>query len=198
MQSIDQRIDQAVARIPMGLAIRGIVAIVFGVAILVWPNVSLSGLVYLIAAFAAVDGVVSLALAFAPLPGSMRLWFILNGIAGIGVGVITIAAPGITELALLYVVGAWAIILGVIQVVLAFTAPVETRFRVVSLLYGVVAVAFGAIMFVRPGTGALGLLALISAFAIVTGITLIGAAWGFQSIRKDVREKVAGAMTSRA
>jgi len=194
-QSYGAQVDSAIKAIPRGLAIRGVVAIVFGIAILVWPNVSLSALVLLVGAFATVDGVISLIFAFSPMPTSTRLVFIINGIAGIGVGVITVVNPSITELALLYVVGAWAIILGVMQFVVAWQAPVEGRFRVLAFLYGVVAVAFGVIMFIKPGTGALGLLSLISAFAIITGVTLIAAAYDFRTASQEVKDQVRNTMT---
>jgi uncharacterized membrane protein HdeD (DUF308 family) len=196
-QTVGDQLTSTLNRIPMGLAIRGVVAIAFGVLILAFPNISLSTLVYLVAAFAAVDGVVSLVLAFSPMPTSARVWLVVNAIAGIGVGVITVLQPNITELALLYVVGAWAIILGAIQIVAAFSGPLDGSVRILTFVYGIVSIAFGVIIFVRPGTGALGLLALIAAYAIATGVALIGVAWELRSSAKEVREAVDSAMSQR-
>ncbi len=190
MESVGRQVQSTVNNIPRGLAIRGIVAIAFGVLVLVQPNISLSALVFLVGAFATVDGVLSLVLAFGFVPSGSRVWLIINGIAGIAVGVITFTSPDISELALLYVVGAWAIVLGGIQFVAAFSAPVETRYRVLLFVYSVISVVFGVIMFLAPGTGALGLLALIAAYAIVTGVTLIGAAIDFRSTSQDVKDQV--------
>src|SRR5262249_43833104 len=142
-----------------------------------------------------VDGVLSLIAAFLPMPTFPRLLFILNGIAGLVVAAITVTNPNITELALLYLIGFWAIAVGIINFVMAFTAPLATGARVLSFVYGIVSVAFGAIMFVEPGTGALAVLSLISAYAIVTGVVLLGAAWEFRSAANDVKRDLTDAVT---
>jgi len=197
MQSVSSQVEQVTKAIPRGLAIRGVVAIAFGILILVNPNVSLTTLVLIIGAFAAVDGVISLGAAFLPMPTAARLLFVLNGIAGLVVAAITVAQPNITELALVYLIGIWAIVVGFVQFLMAFTsAPVDTSARVLSFVYGVVSIAFGAIMFVQPGTGALAVLSLISAYAIVTGVVLLGAAWEFRAASKEVKQDIANAISS--
>jgi uncharacterized membrane protein HdeD (DUF308 family) len=196
MQAVNSQVQEITKAIPRGLAIRGVVAIAFGVLILVNPSISLSALVLLVGAFAAVDGVTSLGAAFLPMQTTTRLLFIANGIAGLVVAAITVTNPGITELALLYLVGIWAIVVGVVQFMVAFGAPIDTGARVLSFVYGVVSVAFGAIMFIQPGTGALGLLSLISAYAIVTGVILIGAAWEFRSAANEVKQDVTNALNA--
>ena len=168
------------------------VAIIFGALILIWPGLTLAALVFLIGAFATVDGVCSLIVAFLPMSAGDRLWTILTGIAGIAVGVITFVSPGISALALLYLVGLWAIVVGAIQFVAAFTAPLDTANRLVLLLYGLLCVVFGVIMFMRPGAGALGLVALIAVYAIFTGIMLIAAAYQFRAATKEVEAGIGG------
>ncbi len=76
-------------------------------------------------------------------------------------------------LALLYVIGAWAVIIGALQIGVSFGTLVTSEDRVMLVLSGLIGVAFGTIMFASPGAGALALLSLIAAFAIVTGIALI-------------------------
>ncbi len=196
MTTVQDQIDATVNRIPRGLAIRGAIAITFGVVILLWPGITLQALTLLVGAFALVDGVTSLAFAFAPLSGSSRIWLVLNGIAGLIVGVFVFVQPSISELALLYVVGAWAIALGLIQLVAAISAPIEGRYRVLLLIYSAFSIVFGGIMFVRPGAGAVGLVALIAAYAIVAGITLIAAALDFRSASKEVKSQISGAMAN--
>jgi uncharacterized membrane protein HdeD (DUF308 family) len=196
MDSVQDRVDATIRGIPRGLAIRGVIAIAFGVIVLLWPGITLQALTLLVGAFALVDGVVSLALAFAPMSTSSRLWLVLNGIAGVAVGLVVFTSPSISELALLYVVGAWAIALGVIQLASAFAAPIEARDRVFLLIYGAISVVFGTVMFVRPGAGALGLVALIAAYAIVSGITLLMAAMDFRTATKEVQADIARVMVN--
>jgi len=196
MDTVQDRIDAAVSRIPRGLAIRGVIAIAFGVIILLWPGITLQALTLLVGAFALVDGVASLAFAFAPMSTGSRFWLVLNGVAGLAVGVIVFLSPSISELALLYVVGAWAIVLGVVQLVSAFAAPIDGRYRVLLVVYSAFSIVFGTIMFVRPGAGAIGLVALIAAYAIVSGITLIAAAMDFRSATREVQADIARAMVN--
>jgi len=190
METLATDLDRASGAVVRGLFVRGIVAIAFGVIVLVDPNVSLSVLVLLVAAFAAVDGVTSLVTAFGPLPSTARILLILSGIAGLAVAAITFVNPQITELALLYLIGAWAIAIGILQFALALSMNLDTGSRIVLFIYGLASVAFGVIMFVRPGTGALGVLALISAYAIVTGVTLLAAAWKLRSGLNELRAAV--------
>jgi uncharacterized membrane protein HdeD (DUF308 family) len=60
------------------------------------------------------------------------------------------------------------------------------------VLYGILSVVFGGIMFISPGAGALALVSLISAFAFVSGVTLVAAAYEFRSDAEDVKAKIAG------
>jgi uncharacterized membrane protein HdeD (DUF308 family) len=89
---------------------------------------------------------------------------------GIAVGVLVFAQTGMSALALLYVIGAYAILLGIIVVGGAFWLPIGTGDRVLLLLAGVVSILFGIVMFAKPGSGAIVLLSLIAAFALVRGI----------------------------
>jgi uncharacterized membrane protein HdeD (DUF308 family) len=190
METIDQLIEPRVVHFPRGLAIRGVIAIAFGVLMLVWPGITLATLILLIGALAAVDGVASLLLAFSVMPVSHRWWYVLSGIAGLAVGVFAYASPGISALALLYVVGAWAIVIGALQFAEAAATAVDGRHRALLVLYGIVAVVFGAIMILRPGDGAIALVALIAAYAIISGVTLIVAASEFQKTANKVRETI--------
>jgi uncharacterized membrane protein HdeD (DUF308 family) len=126
METLATDLDRASGAVVRGLFVRGIVAVAFGLIVLVDPSVSLQVLVLLVAAFAAVDGVTSLVTAFAPMPSTARILLILSGIAGLAVAAITFVNPQITELALLYVIGAWAIAVGILQFALAASMGLDT------------------------------------------------------------------------
>lgn len=190
MDTLATDLDRASGAMVRGLFVRGIVAIAFGLIVLIDPQISMSVLVLLVAAFAAVDGATSLVMAFGPMPSNSRILLILSGAAGLAVAAITVINPQITELALLYLIGAWAIAIGVLQFALALSLGLDTGSRIVLFIYGLASVAFGVIMFVRPGTGALGVLALISAYAVVTGVTLLAAAWKLRTGLNEVRTAV--------
>jgi uncharacterized membrane protein HdeD (DUF308 family) len=173
-QDLQNDLQHSLSKASGGLIVRGLIALAFGIAIAVWPDISFNTLVLLVAAFATVVGVVSLVSAFGPMRGEQRAWLVFEGLAGIIVGVVTYFYPDITSLALLFVVGVWAIGLGVAQIVFAFrTDDMEGGTKFIVVLYGLLCIAFGMLMFIRPGAGAAALIALIAAFAIVMGTTLI-------------------------
>jgi uncharacterized membrane protein HdeD (DUF308 family) len=173
MESTQQRPRAEVSGLTRGLIVRGVVAIVFAIALLAWPGIGLRALVLVFGAYSLIDGCVALYSAIASPPPGQRWWLVLHGLAGIGVGVTTYFWTGLTALALLYLIGTWAIVLGVMEIGGAFAAPLPGGDRILLGLHGLLGLGFGAIMWWRPGAGALALITLIAAFALVTGMTLI-------------------------
>jgi uncharacterized membrane protein HdeD (DUF308 family) len=194
MGTIKQGLEDKVSRTSRGLIVRGAIAVAFGVSMVVWPGIGFGTLVLLVGAFAFVDGVVALGTAFTRAADGQRGWLVFQGIAGVAVGVITYVYTDISALALLFVVGSWAMALGITQLVVAFRAPMERSTKILIGLYGVLAIAFGALMFVQPVTGAVALVALIAAFAIVSGSTLI--ALGIE-VRREGRSALANVFPTR-
>lgn len=174
MGTLQESLENAGERLTRGLIVRGCVAIAFGVALLIWPEIGLRTMAVLFGAYSFVDGVVALYTAAVDAPKGERWWLALHGVAGVLVGIAAFLWTGLTALALLYVIGTWAIILGVIELGAALTAPAEgDRGRLIMGLHGVMGVIFGVVMWARPGAGALALIALVATFAIVTGATRI-------------------------
>jgi uncharacterized membrane protein HdeD (DUF308 family) len=168
-------LSQGATRLRQALVVRGVVAVLFGVLLLVWPGISLGLLVLAFGGYAIADGVLALYAAVTTVPSGRRWWPVLHGIAGIAAGVVVLVWPGVTALALLYLIGTWAVVIGAVAVVAAVTGPGSGTDRWLLGLNGAAGIVFGAIMWARPGAGALVLLSLVAAFAIVTGATLIAA-----------------------
>ena len=152
------------------LGLNGLLSVALGVVILVWPDISLFALTILFGVYALVTGVIGLYYSFSAEARSERAWLIFSGLLGIAVGVVVLVWPNISTLALLYVIGAYAIALGIIAIAGAFWLPIDTGDTVAMILSGLVSILFGIVIFARPGTGALVTLALIAAFAFVTGV----------------------------
>ncbi len=166
--------EQALARIWKVTALRGVLAIVFAVVILVWPNIGLSALLALFGAFALVSGIATIAGAFnLPIQGGQRAWLVVEGLLGIVVGVVVFVWPDLSALGLLYAIATWAIVMGIFEMSLAFVLPIGGRRSLLVALGGLLAIAFGVIMFAHPGAGAIALLSLIAAFALVTGVVQV-------------------------
>lgn len=166
-------IDRISSRLSRGLTMRGIVAVVFGVVLLAWPEPTLAVMLYAFAGVAIADGALAIYTAYDAAPKGERWWLVLSGIAGILTGIVVLTWPELSAIALLYGIGAWAIVNGVIDLAGALFGKVPSSSRLPLTLRGLVSVAFGVIMFWKPGAGALALVTLVAAFAIVSGIAFI-------------------------
>jgi len=178
-------------RVSSWIGLRGALALIFGIVLLAYPGISLAALVLTFGAVAFVDGIAVLATAAAQREGSSRGWMILQGILSVATGVVVWVWPDLSALALLYVIGTWAIVIGLLQIASAFELLLDGGDRVLLVLSGLVSIAFGVIMWVHPGAGALALLTLISAFAIVTGTTLLVTGFRMRRGKEAVADHVA-------
>ena len=152
------------------LGLHGLASVVFGVMILVWPGISVYALTILFGAYTLTTGILEFGTAFTA-QGKERAWLILRGLLGITVGVLVFAWPDISALTLLYVIGAYAFAFGILCVGASFRLPLDGRDTASMILTGLVAIVFGIVIFAEPGAGALAVLGLIAAFALVTGIS---------------------------
>jgi uncharacterized membrane protein HdeD (DUF308 family) len=153
--------------------VRGLAAITFGVLAIVWPAPTIAVLVALFAAYAFVDGVSLLwHLVRGDSDARRNGWtFGLMGVVGIVAAAIAVTAPGLTAVALLYVVAFWLIAVGVFQVIAAWRLRWEIHGEGWMALGGVLAITFGALLAAYPGVGLLSLLWVIGAWAIMFGVS---------------------------
>lgn len=170
-------------RVRWAIGINGVLAIAFGAVIIIWPGISLYALTIVFGAFTIASGVVSLATAISGRMKDGRGWLVLMSLTAIAVGVITLVWTDMSALALLYVIGAYAVALGIITVGGAFWLPfLDGGDRALLVLAGFVSIIFGIVMFAKPGAGALVLLALIAAFSLVRGLSELVIAVGWKRL----------------
>ena len=159
------------------LAIRGIVAIIFGVLAFLWPGITLLALVVLFAAYAITDGIFAIVAAVRGSSAEERWWaLLLEGILGITAGGIALLVPGVTALFLLYIIAFWSLMTGVFKIVTAVRLRREISNEWLMVLSGVASVIFGFLLLVFPGTGALAVIWWIGAFAVIFGVLLLAGA----------------------
>lgn len=154
--------------------IRGVAAIIFGVLTFMWPGITLLALIYLFGAYALVDGVLNLIGAFerTAMPG--RWWMLLvEGIVGVLAGLIAFVAPGLTGLALLFLIAFWAILTGALEIGAAIHLRRHITGEWLLALAGAWSVILGLLLVVWPGAGALAVAMIVGAYAVVFGIVLI-------------------------
>jgi uncharacterized membrane protein HdeD (DUF308 family) len=162
------------------IAVRGLAAVLFGVLAFVWPGMTLAVLVLLFGAYALVDGILAIVVAVRG-DTDHRLLLGLEGVVGVLAGLATFVFPGLTALVLLYIIAFWAVLTGVLEVV----AAVRLRRAITNewglIIGGVLSVLFGIVLIVAPGTGALAVVFLIGAYAVLFGVTLLMLSWRLRS-----------------
>jgi uncharacterized membrane protein HdeD (DUF308 family) len=156
------------------VVLRGVAAVFFGVLAFAWPGITLAILVIVWGAYALADGVLALVAAYRVRDQGKPFWsVVIVGLLGIAAGIVTFVWPGMTALLLLMFIAAWAVVMGIFQIVAAIRLRKEIQNEWLLGLSGVLSVLFGIIMFAQPGAGALAVIWVIAAYAIVFGVLLI-------------------------
>jgi uncharacterized membrane protein HdeD (DUF308 family) len=175
----------AVARNWWLILVRGLAAIAFGIVCLVWPAIGLLALVFLWGIYALVDGVGAI------IWGAGSRWWsmVLVGIVSVAGGLIALFWPGITALALLYLIAAWAIVRGVTEIAAAVRLRQQIENEWTLALGGAISILFGVLIALYPGVGALSVVWLIGIFAIIFGIVAVGLSLRLRSLQRDLRQR---------
>jgi uncharacterized membrane protein HdeD (DUF308 family) len=177
------------------VALRGALAILFGLMAIVMPGITLAVIVLLFGSYSLVDGVFALVAGLRAARQHERWWHLaLEGIADIVVGVIAFVVPLATALAFLYLVGAWAIVTGVFRIAAAIRLRKEIEGEWLLILNGAVSVLFGVVIFTYPGAGLVTLVWLLGMYAMIFGIILL--ALGFR-LRGHGAKGASAATTAR-
>ena len=171
LEDAQQTVETQLTKLRWAIGINGALSLALGVVIIIWPGISLYSLVIVFGAYALARGIVGLVMAIGNSDMEGRGWLVASSLAGIAVGVIVFADTGMSALALLYVIGAYAIVLGIAAISAAFVLPLSGGDSALIGLTGVLSIAFGVVMFAKPGAGALAVLALIAAYAIIIGLS---------------------------
>lgn len=164
------------------LALRGLVAILFGLLAFFIPGITLISLVLLFGFYAILDGIFDIVCAIRA-PG--HLWpLCVEGIVGIVAGILTFLWPGITAMVLLYLIAFWSLFTGVLEIMAGIRLRAVITNELLLILMGVVSILFGMLIIIFPGAGALAIIFWIGAYAVVFGIMLTTLAFRLRSFRK--------------
>ena len=165
--------------------LRGIVAIAFGLVALIWPGLTLGILVFLFGIYALVEG--ALAAAAAISNRDVQGWWVLlfEGFVGIGAGFFAFLWPGITAIILLIIIALWAIVTGVLEVVAAIQLRRILTGEWVLGLIGLLSILIGVILIASPASGALAVVWVIGAYAVMFGVLLTYLGFKVKGLRQS-------------
>ena len=152
------------------LILRAAISVIIGIMVLVWPGLTLITLVYLFGAFVLVDGIFAVVAGFFRPYGKWSL--IIGGILAIVLGIMMFFWPSITAIILLYLIAAWAIVMGIAAIVTAISLGGALGQEWVLVIAGAVLLLLGLFFLIRPGAGILSLLWLLGVGLIVNGVLL--------------------------
>ncbi len=151
------------------LIVRGILAIAVGVIALAWPQVTVLALVILFAVYAFIAAGLEAMRAFSSGTAGPVFGHLLLGLVDLAAGVIALAWPGPTALVLVLIVASWAIVAGLFEIAAAFRRSEAAGTRALFILGGLASIAFGVVLFARPGVGAVTLALLFGLFNLIYG-----------------------------
>ncbi len=167
--------------------LRGVVAILFGVLAFARPGITLEVLVLLFAFWALIDGVFALIGSVGAAEAHEPWWpLTLIGLLGIAAGVVALKWPGITALALLFVVAYWSIFRGVLEIAAAVRLRNMIQGEVWLIFGGIASIVFGVLLVLYPGAGLLAVIWLVGIYAVIFGISLLMLGFRFKSLAGEL------------
>jgi uncharacterized membrane protein HdeD (DUF308 family) len=167
------------------MLLRGVASILFGIAAFIWPALTVLALTLLYGAFAMADGILSLGAALRG-SGDRAIptgWLVVIGLLGIAAGAVAFLWPGLTAFALVIMIGAWAVAIGILEIIGAIWLRHELEDEWLLIAAGILSVLFGAALLLKPGAGALALAWAIGAYAILSGILHIAFALRLKGVQ---------------
>lgn len=172
------------------VATRGAFALLFGLFALIWPAATVLVLAILYGVYALIDGVGGVMQAFRGGDTAMRVAYGLLGLLGIVAGIVVLVWPGITVLLLATLVGIWAIVTGVMEIIAAIRLRKQIEGEAFLILAGAISVLAGILIVINPIAGAFGIALLVGIYALLYGIMLLVLAF---RLRKEANAPAAAA-----
>jgi uncharacterized membrane protein HdeD (DUF308 family) len=168
------------------LLLRGIASILFGILALAWPRATILALTLLFGAYALTDGVLSLV---AAVTGSDRAapawWLAVVGALGIAAGLVAFFWPGKTAFALIVMIGVWAVAIGIVEIIGAIWLRNEIDDEWWLVAAGILSVLFGLSVLLAPAAGALAIVWVLAAYAILAGILMVAFSFRLRGVHRS-------------
>jgi uncharacterized membrane protein HdeD (DUF308 family) len=177
------------------LALRGVLGILFGIVAFVWPGATLAALILVFGAYVFVDGIFAVIAGIGMRRQIDRWWLIvLEGAAGIILGVLTFRSPDTTALILLTFIAAWSIVTGIFEIATAVRLRKLIADEWLLILSGVVSIIFGILLIALPDAGGLSIVWLLGAYALLFGILTLMLSFRLRGMRERLGRRATGAV----
>jgi uncharacterized membrane protein HdeD (DUF308 family) len=164
------------------LLIRGVLGVCFGIAAFALPGLTLVTLALVYGVYALADGLVAIWFG----ARSSTWWSVVFGVLGIFAGIYTLIYPGITAVVLLYFIAAWAMVRGGSEIITAIQLRKELDNEWMMILSGIISIFLGVVLFLNPAAGALAMVWLIGAYALIASAMLIVLAFKVRVIPQNL------------
>jgi uncharacterized membrane protein HdeD (DUF308 family) len=168
------------------LILLGVLAVVVGIVAIAWPSVTILALVILFAVYAFAAAGLQASRAFSSRDAGPAVGHLLLGLVDLAAGVVALVWPSPTAFVLVIIVAAWALVGGVAEFFAGFQSGETAGTRALLILSGLVSVAFGVLLFARPGVGAVTLALLFGLYALIYGFSQITAGIQVRRLGGDV------------
>jgi uncharacterized membrane protein HdeD (DUF308 family) len=177
------------------VALRGVIGILFGIGAFVWPGATLAALVIVFGAYVFVDGIFAV-VAGLGMRRQLSLWWlmVLEGVAGIILGLLTFRSPDTTALVLLTLIAAWSIVSGIFEIATALRLRKLIPNEWLTILSGVVSIIFGILLIAQPSAGAISIVWLLGGYALLFGMLTLMFAFRLRGMREKLGRRAAGAV----
>ncbi|MEV7974119.1 DUF308 domain-containing protein [Cellulomonas sp. NPDC089187] len=194
---VNGRISALLGRVWWMPVLRGVLLVVLGLLMLVEPLRTLDALGWIYGLFAVADGLVVLAQAFLVRGRPGLGWWVAEAVVSIAFGVLIMLWPGLTALVLFYLLALWALVVGIVALIVA-----ATQFRardlgwVGTLMFGLVAFLFGAMLAIQPQESLTVVVAMFGLFALISGMVMIVAGFVTRSFGRQLKSFTESAASS--
>ncbi len=156
------------------ILIRGILAIILGVVALVWTQALTLAIIFIFGAYAFVDGTLAVISGVNHRMTNPNWWLtLLEGLAGITAGLVAFLLPTYAIVVALYLIAAWAIITGLLEIVTAIQLRAEVTNEWAMALTGLISIVLGIILVLYPATGATAVVYVLGLYALIFGTLMV-------------------------
>jgi len=173
---------------------RGLLAIAIGIVSVAWPDITVGAFVILFAVFAFLTAVNDAIVAFSSSRAGPVVGYLLLALLSVAAGIVALIWPGITAYVLVIWVAAWALVTGIIQAAMAFRHGETGGERALWAITGLVSIALGLVLFIRPGIGAVSLATVFGLFSVFYGVAAVVLSFEARSVGSAARRLATSAV----